>query len=376
MTGQLSKSDEEKLMNSVMENDKDTIEEGRLIKDSLNQGISSFSPNLMFESMVDNYSLAKAIYGEALIRWVSGYNPDYVKKNIHIPEFQREVKQKMMQKFDEMKEKGLVDKDEHFTSKGLSVASLVLYTEELDSLIPQGIYGEKFHKKSFIYGTKEDIKLFKHSDRYRDIALKQSIKLAIRRKKDSLDTGELRVFERQSKGSIHVIFALDASGSMKGKKIDVSKKAGVALAYRAIQQGDKVGLIIFGQDIQVSIPPTDDFLLLLKEITRAKASKQTDISKTIEKSVEMFQDRNVTRHLILLSDALPTKGATPEEDTLKSCSLVRNNDITISVIGINLDEKGSKLGKRMAEIGNGHLFVVKDVEEIDKIILQEYYSLM
>ncbi|MFH1316557.1 MAG: VWA domain-containing protein [Candidatus Woesearchaeota archaeon] len=375
LSGKLSKSDDDKLLNSVMENDKDTIEEGRAIKSALNQGLSSFSPNLMFEQMVENYQLAKSIYGESIIRWMSGYNPNYVKKNIHIPEFQREIKKEMQKRFEDLKEKEYVDKDGQILDKGINVASLVLYTEELDNMIPLGIFGEKIHKKSFIYGGKEEIKNFKNSDRYRDIAIKKSIKLALRRGKDYLGINDLKVFERQSKGSIHIIYALDASGSMKGKKIDLSKKAGVALAYKAIQGKDKVGLIVFGTDIHTAIPPTDDFLMILREITKTKAAKQTDIAKTIEKSVEMFQDKNVTRHLVIISDALPTKGDTPEKDTLKACSIARNSNITISLIGINLDEKGVELGKKIAEIGNGNLFVVKDLEDLDKIILQDYYDL-
>lgn len=376
LTGVMDRTDEEKLMHSVLQNDKDTIEDGKLIKEAFNQGMSSFSPNLMFEQLVDNYSLAKTIYGETLLRWVSGYNPNYVGKNIHIPEFRRELLKNMEKKFEDLQKNNFIDEEGTITEKGIDVASLVLYTEELDNIMPRGVFGEKFHKKASVYGGKEDVKNFKASDRYRDIAIKHSVKLALRRGKKELAEGELKVFERQSKGSIHVIFALDASGSMKGRKIDLGKKAGVALAYKAISEKDKVGLIVFGDEITQAIRPTDDFLLILKEITKTRAAKQTDISKTIEKSVEMFTEKNVTRHLIVLSDALPTKGENPEKETLKACSIAANNDITISLIGINLDKKGVELGKKMVEIGNGNLYVVKDVENLDKIILEDYSSIV
>ena len=82
---------EDKFMHSVLENDKKIIDSGKLISDVINQGMSSFSPDLMFEQLVKSYTLAKQIYGESMIRIVSGYEPDYVKKNIGIPEFQREL---------------------------------------------------------------------------------------------------------------------------------------------------------------------------------------------------------------------------------------------------------------------------------------------
>ena len=53
---------DEKLMHSVLENDKETIDNGKLINDSLNQGFSAFSPDLMFEQLVQNYKMAKQIY--------------------------------------------------------------------------------------------------------------------------------------------------------------------------------------------------------------------------------------------------------------------------------------------------------------------------
>ena len=89
LTGKLSFQQlEDKFMHSVLENDKKIIDSGKLISDAINQGMSSFSPDLMFEQLVKNYTLAKQIYGESIIRLVSGYEPDYVKKNAGIPEFQ------------------------------------------------------------------------------------------------------------------------------------------------------------------------------------------------------------------------------------------------------------------------------------------------
>src|SRR3989339_1548455 len=85
--GSLSFQDlEDKFMHSVLENNKKAIDEGKLISDAINQGMGSFTPDVMFEQLVKNYSIAKQIYGESLIRLVSGYEPDYVNKNIGIPE--------------------------------------------------------------------------------------------------------------------------------------------------------------------------------------------------------------------------------------------------------------------------------------------------
>ncbi len=375
--GKLASQDEEdKLMRSVLQNDKKTIDEGRLIKDSLNQGFGAFNPDLMFEELVRNYSMARKIYGDSLIKLLSDYDSGYIKKNINIPEFQRELKKNIKRRIEELKDKDLIDDDHRLTDKAIDLASLVLYKEELDNLIPKGILGEKIHKKTFIYGDKEDIKNHKRLDRYRDLAIRKSLKLAIRRGHSELQESDLKSFERKSRGSIYLIYALDASGSMKGAKIDLCKKAGVALAYKAIQEKDKVGLLVFGSDIKEEIPPTEDFLLLLKAMTQIKASKETNLTVTIQKAITLFPNLAVTKHLILLTDAMPTIGTEPEQETLEAVSLAKANGITISLVGINLDKKGESLAKKIVEIGEGNLYVIRELENIDKIVLEDYYSII
>ncbi|MBI2124508.1 VWA domain-containing protein [Candidatus Woesearchaeota archaeon] len=366
---------EDKFMHSVLENDRKIIDSGKLISDAINQGMSSFTPDLMFEQLVKSYTLAKQIYGESIIRLVSGYEPDYVKKNIGIPEFQRELKEKIQEKINQLKDEGFLSKDDSLSEKGIELASLVLYFEELDKIVPKGALGEKISKKSFTYGEKESSRIYKKGDRYRDIALKKSVKLSIRRGHRNFSTKDLQVYEKQSKGQTYIIYALDASGSMKGKKIESCKKAGIALAYKAINERNKVGLIVFGSEVKEIVEPTADFTRLLKEITRIRASKETDIVSTLKKSVELFPDDDITKHLILLTDALPTKGDLPEESTLEEVSAARSKGITISLIGINLDEKGKKLAEKITKIGEGRLYTVRSLEDVDQIVLEDYYSL-
>jgi Mg-chelatase subunit ChlD len=377
LEGKLKLEDiDDKLMHSVLENDKDVIDEGMVIEEALNRGIGAFTPDMMFEKLVKNYTMAKSIFGEALIRAVSGYDPDYLDKNIGIPEFQRELKKKIENKLKRFKKDGVLDKQGLITEKGIELASLIMCVQELDNIVPKGISGERVHKKQFIYGDKQDVRSYRKGDRYRDVAIKMSAKTAIRRGHSKIEMGDLKTHERQSKGEVYLVYALDSSGSMKGDKIGVCKKAGVALSYRAIQERDKVGLIVFGTDVKETIPPTTDFSLLLNSITRVRASAETDIAATINKAVEMFPALDVTKHLLILSDALPTKGDDPEKATLEAAATAKAAGISISVVGINLDNKGKKLAEKMVEIGGGKLYIVKDLKEIDKIVLEDYYSVI
>ncbi|MFH1506783.1 MAG: VWA domain-containing protein [archaeon] len=374
LDGKLSKQDEEnKLMHSVLECDKDTIDDGKLLSESFNQSIGSFTPSMIFQNLVTNFKIAKHLYGETILREISGYDPKYIERNLRDPEFRKELEKNIGENIRKLQKKGYVDKDGFVTEKGITLSSLVLYTEELNNLIPKG-FGEKREKKRSLYGDREDYDSFKKS-RYRDIAIRQSVKTAIRRKHEKLEIPDLKIFQRRKKGKISIVYALDSSGSMRGDKIKTAKKAGIALAFKAIQEKNNVGLIVFGSDIKNVVEPTQDFGLLLRELTIIKAAMETDIAKTIEKSLELFPQTKVTKHLVILTDAMPTKGKKPEEETLYAVSIAREEGVTISLIGIDLDDKGEKLARRMTEIGNGKLYKVKDLAEIDKVILEDYDSL-
>ncbi len=371
--GKLRINIEKGLMRSVLENDREVIEHGRLIADSVNQGINSFTPSLIFDQLVKNYSLAKSILGESIIRAMTGYEPGLVEKNIKLPEFQRELLSRIQEKFEKLKDEKLIDKEGSVTEKGIDLASLILYTEELDNLTPKGITGERLHKHEHPYGMKDEIRAFR-KDKYRDISLRKSIKKAIARGHEELMIEDLVSQKRKSRGQRFIIYGMDASGSMKGEKLEQSKKAGIALAFKAISGKDLAGLIVFGTSIKSSVPPTDDFTQLLKEMTRIKASAQTNISQTILESIKLFPKAKGAKHLILLTDALPTKGEKPEQESISAASSASASGITISLVGIKLDRKGTEIAQKIVEAGKGRLYIAKDLKEIDKLVLMDYYS--
>lgn len=374
LSGKLSSDfSDEKLMHSVLEADKDVIDDGRLIADSINQGVGTFTPDMIYQSMVKNYHLAEQIYGESIIRELSGYDAKYVKENVHIPEFKRELQKKLQERVDELKEKGLVEKDGSVSEKGMELASLVLYVDELDHIVPKGIFGNKVHKKGATYGDKEDVVEYRNQ-RFRDMAIRDSIRLAIKRGHSEVEREDLRAFEIRSKGQIYLVYALDASGSMKGKKLEQCKKAGIALAFKAVEERDKVGLVVFGERVKQKVEPTLDFVRLLKAITGVTASNETNISETITEAISLFPSEHVSKHLMIITDALPTKGRRPEESTMEAVSMARARGITTSIIGIKLDAKGERIAKRIAAMGDGRLYKVADLEQVDKIVLEDYYK--
>lgn len=375
LSGKLkSDPEEQRLMKTILEDDEKTIDDGHLILEAINQGIGALTPDLMFEQIVKNFKLTKQLIGPTIMRALTGYEPDQLERNLHIPEFRSEIREIIKKKLEELKAEKLVDSQHNITDKGLKLAALMLFTEELESLKSKG-YGEKHQKRMTMEGEAETTKPYT-AERYRDIALRKSIRKALKRGHAEIQPHDLESFERESRGKATVIYALDASGSMKGKKLEQCKKAGIALAYKAIEGNDSVGLAVFGKQVRSEVKPTKDFHHILHEITRIRALEQTDIAATIRKAGEMFSSEKAEtrKHLILITDILPTAGKEPEKATLEAVSELAADGITVSVIGISPEEQGKKLAERIVEAGKGRFLIAKSLDDIDALVLEDYYA--
>ncbi|MCC7574888.1 VWA domain-containing protein [Candidatus Woesearchaeota archaeon] len=374
LQGKLRKDNrEDKLLHSKIPLDKDKIDKGKLLMDAINNNISSFSPDTAFENFVNNYHTTKKLTGETMIRELTGYDPKYVDKNINIPEFKRELKERIKKNIEELKKDGLLNKEGFITEQGYDFASLSLLSEELDKLEGKGLLGENKSKEKSLLGSITDYRPYRNSDNYKQLNTRQTIKKAIRRQRTEITRDEFVSSEKESKGNLEIIYVIDNSGSMKGQKIGMAKKAGIALMYKAINNKDEVGLVIFGAKLSKEIRPTNDFYSLLQEMNNIKTSGETDISLGIETATKMFSSKTKTKHIILLTDAVQTLGKKPEQEVLKKVSEAHNQQITISVIGISLNKQGETLAKKIVDISQGSLFKATKIENLDQIILEDYY---
>ncbi|PIN81261.1 hypothetical protein COV13_01760 [Candidatus Woesearchaeota archaeon CG10_big_fil_rev_8_21_14_0_10_32_9] len=375
LSGKLRKDNRnDKLLHSKIEVDKEKVDRAKALTDAINNNISSFSPDAAFDQLVNNYKSAKQLMGETLIRELTGYEPGFVEKNIKVPEFKKELKERIKQNLDNLEKDGLLNKAGDITEEGYTFASLSLLSEELDELKGKGLLGENEGKEISIYGERMDNRAYRQGDRYKDVDLKKTIKKSIRRAHTELIKQDLVVSERQNKGKIDVVYAIDTSGSMKGEKIRMAKKAGVALMYKAIGNKDRVGIVVFGSKIHNLIKPADDFYGLLKELTKIKTTGETDLSLAIDASLKLFDSSKNNKHLVLLTDALQTLGKKPESDVLEKVSVAHSAGISLTIIGINLNKQGEDFAKKIADVSSGSLYKVSDLKDIDQIIIEDYYN--
>jgi len=186
----------------------------------------------------------------------------------------------------------------------------------------------------------------------------------------------LQSFDREARQQVNIVYAVDTSGSMKGEKLRLAKRAGVALAHKAIRDQNKVGLVVFESDVAQEIPLTKDFFTFVQPLALSSPGKETDIALAIVAGTKLLHGAKGIKHIVLLTDGLHTTSNDPEKVVLEQVALASSQDISISVVGINLDDLGRSLAQSIVDVSKGKLHTVLDAKEIGGVIIADYRSLL
>lgn len=99
----------------------------------------------------------------------------------------------------------------------------------------------------------------------------------------------VKIFEEERELTMMLVVDVSASeffGTQKQSKKDIQTEMAATLAFSAIQNNDKVGLILFSDEIELFIPPKkgkSHVLRIIRELIEFQPkSRKTDIKKAIE----------------------------------------------------------------------------------------------
>jgi Ca-activated chloride channel family protein len=190
-----------------------------------------------------------------------------------------------------------------------------------------------------------------------------------------------------------LVLAVDLSQSMRetdfqiqGRQVDrLTATKWVANDFIARREGDRIGLILFGEQAYLQTPLTfdrDTVLTLLNESQIGLAGRRTAIGDAIGLAVKRLRKKEAGhRVLILLTDGANTAG---EVEPLQAAELAAREGLTIYTIGIGADEMivrgllssrrvnpsadlDEKMLRTIAEQTGGQYFRARDTSELEKI---------
>ena len=143
-----------------------------------------------------------------------------------------------------------------------------------------------------------------------------------------------------------IMLGLDISGSMRERDFSVNNRTVerleaakvVASEFIAKRQGDRVGLILFGDNAQVQTPLTYDLQTVqhfLNETIVGLIGSSTAIGDAIGLAVKRLRARPAeSRVFILLTDGANTAGAV---SPVEAATVAAQNDIRIHTIGVGAE---------------------------------------
>jgi Ca-activated chloride channel family protein len=198
---------------------------------------------------------------------------------------------------------------------------------------------------------------------------------------------------QQSISGRDLLMAVDLSGSMQDQDFLLNNEAidrlsatkRVASRFIERRVGDRVGLILFGDQAYLQAPLTFDrktVAIFLDEAAIGLAGKQTAIGDAIGLAVKRLKKNpSDQKVLILLTDGANTAGSV---SPMKAAELAAKENLKIYTIGIGADEMvirsffGSrrvnpsadldeKTLMKIAELTGGRYFRARDTQELEKI---------
>jgi Ca-activated chloride channel family protein len=190
-----------------------------------------------------------------------------------------------------------------------------------------------------------------------------------------------RAPERQDSKRIplHLILAIDVSGSMAGTKLE-SVKTTVDKLLDHLTENDTLGIITFSTEVQTvfeTAPMTQANRELAKNIVKGlRDYSATNLSAALEVAIEKCAtaEKNKVCRIVVLTDGLPTAGKSVHGDLV---SIVNGmvDTVSLSTFGYGTDYNPELL-LSLSNTGRGNHFYIEKSEDCNKAFALELGGLL
>jgi magnesium chelatase subunit D len=168
-----------------------------------------------------------------------------------------------------------------------------------------------------------------------------SVRSAAARGSDAVESRDLRQSVRAGTSDALVLFAVDASASMRGP-MRTAKGVALELLQDAYEQRDAVSLVTFaGDDADVLLPPTDSVTLAARHLKELPTGDRTPLPAGLQTTCELLERADpATAVVVLVTDGRATAAdGSPTEQTRAAAKRLASQDVHVLVVDAG-DETG------------------------------------
>lgn len=165
-----------------------------------------------------------------------------------------------------------------------------------------------------------------------------------------------------------IVFVLDTSGSMVGKKIEQARGA-LLFCLNSLNRGDRFNIVTFATETRALqerlIPVTDQNLEMAREFVKEIAARGgTNINEALTTAYSSTLQEDRPLYVVFLTDGLPTVGETRPESILENVKKSSGGRGRLFVFGVGNDVN-TWLLDRLAEEIRGTRDYVAESEDIE-----------
>jgi Ca-activated chloride channel family protein len=175
--------------------------------------------------------------------------------------------------------------------------------------------------------------------------------------------------------SKNVVFVVDRSGSMTGRKIDQAKEA-LRFVINNLNDGDLFNVVAYDSEIETFAPELqrhnkssrDKALGFVESIF---AGGSTNIDGALNAALDMLQDDETPNYVVFLTDGIPTVGETNVARIVDKAAKANAVRARVCCFGMGYDVNSLLLDK-LARTGYGQSVYVRPDEDIEAKVAEFY----
>lgn len=175
-----------------------------------------------------------------------------------------------------------------------------------------------------------------------------------------------------------VIFVLDRSGSMTGKKIEQARNA-LKFVLGNLREDDTFNIVVYDDRVETFRPELQRYSPETRKdaerfVDNVREGGSTNIDDALRASLNMVKDDSRPSYLLFLTDGLPTAGELKETAIAEHCRTANPNHTRLFAFGLGYDVN-ARLLDRLSGGNGGTSEYVKPDEDIESHVSRFYSKL-
>ncbi len=172
-----------------------------------------------------------------------------------------------------------------------------------------------------------------------------SVRAAAARGSDSVESRDLRQSVRSGESNALVVFALDASASMRGP-MRTAKGVALELLQDAYEQRDDVAVVAFaGDDAEVLLPPTDSVTLAARHLKELPVGDRTPLPAGLRTTSEVVARADPgTSVVVLVTDGRANASENPTAETRAAAEALADRGAHVVAVDAGGDDRTGLTG--------------------------------